>query len=87
MSPFRAQRDMRYEVYFSEHILEALTAVESANWDLASHIEGDSVELYRQGFETAMRAIAAAFGFCYSSPVVRTRASQPLLLSNSGSAD
>jgi hypothetical protein len=68
MSPFRAERDMRFDYYFSKDILRALSEVDETDLHLALGPEDESAYLlHRQGFETAIGRLAAIFGFSYST--------------------
>ena len=68
MSSFRAERDMRFDCYFSKDILRALTEVDETDLHLALGPDDESAYLlHRQGFELAIRRLAALFGFSYST--------------------
>lgn len=55
------------DVWFKDDIRNALRAVDSANADLFEIINNSEMQLYRQGYEAAVRAIAEAFGIRYKS--------------------
>jgi hypothetical protein len=55
-------------VWFRDDIMDALAAVDSANWDVAQHIDSPEMRLYRKGYEAAIAAVAMAFGLAYSPP-------------------
>jgi hypothetical protein len=71
MSPFRAERDMRFDYYFSDDILYALRVLDETDLGLTHCAEDERVRFFhRQGFELAIRKLAAAFGFSYRSDTV-----------------
>jgi hypothetical protein len=49
-------------VWFKDDVQNALRAVESANAGLFEIISTPEMQLYRQGYEAALRAVAEAFG-------------------------
>lgn len=49
-------------VWFKDDVQNALRAVESANAGLFEIINTPEMQLYRQGYEAALRAVAEAFG-------------------------
>ena len=55
-------------VWFPEEILNALAAVERANADVAAAVNTPEMALYRRGWESAIGAMAAAFGLAYYPP-------------------
>ena len=66
MSPFRAERDMRFDYYFSDDILHALTGTDETDLAQSHYAEDERAHFfYRQGFETAIRKLASMFGFSY----------------------
>jgi hypothetical protein len=67
-SRFRAERDMRFDCYFSRDILRALTEVDETDLRLVLRPENEhSYLLHREGFEMAIKSLAEMFGFSYSS--------------------
>jgi len=60
------RRNPGTRVWFRDDILDTLSAVDSANWDVAQHIETSEMQLYRKGYEAAIRATALAFGLSYT---------------------
>lgn len=85
MSSFRAERDMRFDYYFSADILRALTELDETDLGVAL-LAGDehTFELRRQGFEAAIARLAEMFGFSYSPPVSPRPRSAENLASSSG---
>lgn len=70
MSPFRAERDMRFDYYFSADILRALTELDETDLSLALPSGDERARaLRRQGFEVAISRLAEMFGFSYAPPV------------------
>jgi len=66
VSVYTRNRDEGLGVWFREEILNALSAVDDANWDVAQHIDAPEMRLYRKGFEAAIKAVATAFGLAYA---------------------
>jgi hypothetical protein len=60
------------KVWFRDEIQNALTAVDTANMDLASSIDSPEIQIYRKGYAAAIRAVAAAFGVPYSPQTLST---------------
>jgi hypothetical protein len=58
-------------VWFKDDIRNTLRAVDSANADLFKTINTPEMQLYRQGYESAIRAIAEAFGIHYEQSARR----------------
>ncbi len=71
------RRNQAPGVWYRNDILDILTAVDEANWDVAQHIGTPQMRLYRKGFEAAVQAIAAAFGLAYKSRVGDSSQSSP----------
>lgn len=53
-------------VWFKEEIENTLQAIDTANLDIAQHIDTPEMEMYRRGYEAAMEAVSRAFGIQYS---------------------
>jgi hypothetical protein len=68
MAASLVRRNQAPGIWNRDDILDALAAVDAANWSLAQHIRTPEMVLYRQGFETAMASVAAAFGLAYRPP-------------------
>jgi hypothetical protein len=64
MSSFRAERDTRYDFYFSVDILDALTELDEMY--PASTSNDQHAHLQRQGIELAIGKLAQMFGFTFS---------------------
>jgi hypothetical protein len=62
------RRNRGAAIWFRDDIMDALAAVDSANWDVAQHVDGPEMRLYRKGYEAALAAVAMAFGLAYSPP-------------------
>jgi hypothetical protein len=68
MSPFQAERDMRFDCYFSRDILRALIELDETDLHQALRPEDEHAYLlHREGFEMAIKSLAEMFGFSYSS--------------------
>jgi|YNPNPStandDraft_1061719.scaffolds.fasta_scaffold15091_3 hypothetical protein len=59
------RRNQGIGVWFRNDILDTLTAIDAANWDVAQYIDTPEMRLYRKGYEAAIQAMAAAFGLSY----------------------
>ncbi len=59
------------DVWFKDDIKNALRAVDSANAEVFKAIDTPEMQLFRQGYEAAIRAVAEAFGIGYKSSVHR----------------
>ena len=70
MLPAFERRNHGSGVWFPDEIMDALSAVNTANLDVAQHIDTPEMRLYRSGFEAAIGALAQAFGLTYYSPAV-----------------
>ena len=57
----------RLNVWFKDDIQNALSAIDSANADLFQTINTPEMQLYRRGYEAALRAMAEAFGLRYDT--------------------
>ena len=67
MSSFRAERDMRFDYYFSKDILRVLTEVDQTDLHLALGPEDESAHrLHRQGFESRSKGSQR----CSASPTL-----------------
>jgi hypothetical protein len=55
------------DVWFKDDIKNTLRGVDSANAELFETINTPEMQLYRKGYEAAIRAIAEAFGIRYKS--------------------
>ena len=60
-------------VWFSDDIRNTLRAVDTANAEVFKVINAPEMQLYRQGYEAALRSIAEAFGIQYALPVDHDR--------------
>jgi len=69
LSGITRRLDRSCGIWYRNDILDVLSSVDAANWDIARHIATPQMRIYRQGFEAAMQAIAAAFGLSYKPPV------------------
>jgi hypothetical protein len=54
------------DVWFKDDIQNTLRSVDLANADLFKTINTPDLQLYRQGYEAAIRAIGEAFGIRYA---------------------
>jgi hypothetical protein len=54
-------------VWFKDDIQNALRAVDSANAELFKTIDTPEMQLYRRGYESALRSVGEAFGIRYQS--------------------
>jgi hypothetical protein len=54
------------KVWFRDEIENALVAVDTANFDVASSVDSPEMRVYRKGYSAAIQAVAAAFGLSYS---------------------
>ena len=52
-------------VWFQEEVENIIASVESANVDVARHIQTKEMKLYRNGYSAALEAVATAFGVRY----------------------
>jgi len=59
------------DVWFKDDIKNTLRAIDSANAEVFKTINTSEMQLYRQGYEAAIRAIAEAFGINYQPPAHR----------------
>jgi hypothetical protein len=66
-------------VWFKDDVQNALRAVESANAGLFEIIDTPEMQLYRQGYEAALRAVAEAFGI-RQEPFTRQRDEAPAFI-------
>ena len=55
------------DVWFKDDIKNALRAVDSANAEVFKAINTPEMQMFRQGYEAAIRAVAEAFGIGYKS--------------------
>ncbi len=55
----------RLNVWFKDDIQNALRAIDSANAELFSVVNTPELQIYRRGYEAALRAMAEAFGLRY----------------------
>jgi hypothetical protein len=69
LSGITRRLDRSCGIWYRDDILDVLSSVDAANWDIARHIATPQMRIYRQGFEAALQAIAAAFGLSYKPPV------------------
>jgi len=66
MPTFRAERDTRFDYYFSVDIQRALTEVAQTDLYTALSPADDRVQLLQQqGFDAAVTRFAEIFGFSY----------------------
>ncbi|UCC89047.1 MAG: hypothetical protein JSV81_06995 [Anaerolineales bacterium] len=66
-------------VWFRNDVQNALRAVESANAGLFEIVSTPEMELYRQGYEAALRAVAEAFGIRHE-PLTRPAKEKPVIV-------
>lgn len=57
-----ARRAPSVRTWFPDEVENILAAVAAANGDVISAIDTPAAELYRRGFDAAMRSVAMAFG-------------------------
>ncbi len=65
MLPTFERRNHGSGVWFPDEIMDALSAVDLANWDISRQIDTPEVRMYRRGYEAAIAAIATTFGLAY----------------------
>ena len=62
---------MRFDYYFSDDILHALTGLDDTDVALTHYAEDERANsFFREGFEMAIRKFAAVFGFSYFTDTV-----------------
>lgn len=67
------------DVWFKDDIKNTLRAIDSANAEVFNTIDTSEMQLYRQGYEAAIRAIAEAFGIRYD-PSARHHEETPAII-------
>ncbi len=60
--------DSGLNCWFRDDINNALRAIDSANAEVFSLVNTPEMQLYRRGYEAAIRAMAEAFGINYTPP-------------------